>query len=212
MNTQLLTLGTPDRTLRRIDLPPAEIVDRAATGPFVGLVLRLAQLHAQQSSGYVLSFTSVSRGEGVTYVVESLAWELARHTGQSVLVATPAAIARMPPAYVPHFPVDGHRVWRLGLPPAPAQPGEPEGTETLRRLRERFGYILLDCPPLNESSATLRAAAISHGLALVVASGEASRRDVETARAVLSATQAPVIGVVLNKHQNPVPGFFSSLL
>jgi hypothetical protein len=186
--------------------------DRSALGPYATLVQKLNNLRQEQGSGLVVTFASVSNGEGVTSVVESLSRELAQYAGQGVIVTSPAALEG---AHVPFRitePIDPRRVWRLGAAvPAPWHTQEEDPLDTLRHMRERFGFILVDCPPLSVSSAIFSAAPVSDGVVLVVAAGQTKRRDVEEARRLLAAASVPIVGMVLNKHENYVPRFLSSL-
>ena len=189
-----------------------ELPDRSALGPYGRLIQKLVQMREKQPDGQVVTFTSVSSGEGVTYVTETLSWELARYAGRPVLVASPAALAGGQCPFRIAEPVDRHRVWRLAAPPKPFQADPDDTPDGLRIIRERFGFILVDCPPLHESSAIFSIAPISDGFVLVVAAGQTKRREVEAARRVLASTSVPLLGLVLNKQKSSVPKFLSALL
>jgi Mrp family chromosome partitioning ATPase len=84
--------------------------------------------------------------------------------------------------------------------------------DTLHSLRRRFGYVLVDCPALRNSAATLSMANTIDGVILVVAAGQTKRNQVEQAQKMLESSACEVIGLVLNKRTYPIPGFISRIL
>jgi Mrp family chromosome partitioning ATPase len=189
-----------------------ELPDRSALGPYGALIQKLVQLREKQRDGPVMTLTSVLPGEGVTFVTETLSWELARHTGRPVLVASPAALAGGQCPFRITEPIDRHSVWRLAAPAKPL-PADPEDAQDgMRLIRQRFGFILVDCPALHESSAIFSIAPISDGFVLVVAAGQTKRSQIEASRRLLASTSVPLLGLVLNKQKSAVPKFLSALL
>jgi Mrp family chromosome partitioning ATPase len=160
----------------------------------------------------VAAFTSISCGEGVTFVVESLAWELARQTGEQVLLTTPSGMsnaelalllfADKPPSPVTRLTGSGDNSRLL----QEVRPQELDG------LRDRFGFVLVDCPAMRKSTAALALSKVSDGIVLVTAAGEVRRGEIEYTRGVLHTTAAKIIGLVLNKRVDPIPMFLSRLL
>src|SRR5215472_10820689 len=66
---------------------------------FLPLVCRLVQMRREQTPATVTAFSSVAPGAGVSHVTESLAWELAKHTGQQILLTSGDGLAG-PPAHL----------------------------------------------------------------------------------------------------------------
>jgi Mrp family chromosome partitioning ATPase len=200
--------GSPEAQQQPLELP-----DRGALGPYGTLVQKLVQLRQKQPGGRVVTLVSVSAGEGVTFVTEALSWELTRHAGQPVLVTSPAALAGAQCPFRITEPMDTRRVWRLAAPhPGPRQAECADARGGLRVMREWFGFILVDCPPLSQSSAISSVAPVTDGFVLVVAAGQTKRGEVEAARRLLESTSVPLLGLVLNKHKSHVPKFLSAFL
>lgn len=180
---------------------------------YLSLIQKLAQIQRSENQAIVVAFTSVHSGEGVTYVMESLAWELAKHTGRQVLLTTGSALA-CPPAHLwnENEPIQ-HRVHRLVEVHGSGQRTlQNLRWQDLRGLRERFGFVLVDCPAMRDSSVVLTVARISDFVVLVVAANQAERREIKIAEQALKASSAKILGVILNKRTDPIPGFVSRFL
>ncbi len=181
---------------------------------YLPLVHRLVQLRQEQNHGTITAFTSANSGEGVTHVVESLAWELARHSGEQILLTTGYALT-CPPVH-PLWNQDraiSHRVHRLVEGHASERrPLQSLRWQDLRGVRERFGFVLVDCPAIQKSSAILTLGRSVDGVVLVVAADETERDDVRRAQQALAASSAKLLGLVLNKRRNPIPSPISRLV
>src|SRR5262249_35221638 len=158
------------------------------------LIQRLVEMRREHGTGVVTAFTSISPGEGVTFVVESLAWELAKQTGEQVLLTTPnglgnAELALMLFADRPPSPVtrlSGRGEERVLLKRIHQQ--ELEG------LRDRFGFVLVDCPAMRKSTNVFAISKVTDGVVLVTAAGEVRRGEIEYARGVFHSTGTKIIG------------------
>jgi hypothetical protein len=84
--------------------------------------------------------------------------------------------------------------------------------EDLHALRQRFGFVLVDCPALRDSASIFSMSGLCDAAVLVVAAGEARRSEIENAQKLLKASSVKLLGVVLNKQVDPVPEFISTLL
>jgi Mrp family chromosome partitioning ATPase len=210
----LESLEQPQRPVAT--LIPALPVPRpgSTSHTYLQLVHRLVQLRQEQNHGSITAFTSAKSGEGVTHVIESLAWELAKHSGEQILLTTGYALT-CPPVH-PLWNRDdaiSHRVHRLVEGRASEQrPLQSLRWQDLRGLRERFGFVLVDCPAIQKSSAILTLGRTVDGVVLVVAADETKRDDVRLAQQALAASSTKLLGLVLNKRKNPIPGAISRLL
>ena len=179
---------------------------------YLPLVQKLFALREEQPAGVIVAFTSVARGEGVTHVVESLGRKLAEHTWEQVLLTTAADLVGAASALFEDGSDRVPQVQRLVKPR-----GLHSGPRTLRwddlqGLRHRFGFVLVDCPAMRTSSEALNILSVCDGAALVVAAGEARRTEIENAQKILQASSVKLLGMILNKQVDPVPGFISRLL
>lgn len=184
----------------RIDTEPASF-------DYLPLIQKLVELRREQSAGVMAAFTAAKRHQGVTYVVESLAWQLAHHTGESILLTTGTDLvdAARSSFWEPQ------RIQRLNGSPRQSVFVTPDWAD-LQFLRARFGFILLDCPCLRQSSEALALSKLVDGVALVVAAGESRREEIESVQNAFEAAGATLLGLVLNKQTNPVPRLLAKLL
>ncbi len=171
------------------------------------LVRTLFEMRERQADGVVVVFTSIGRGEGVTHIVESLGRTLAEHTWEQILLTTSAALAGASSALFDASSECVPQVQRLGKSKAIQQAGRSFGPEDVHRLRRRFGFVLVDAPALRTSSAVLNVSAFCDGAVLVVAAGETRRSEIQNAQKVLNASAVKLLGLILNKHVDPVPNF-----
>ena len=190
--------------------PPAVIP--VPPGTYQPLIEKLAEVRRERGSGVMVAFSSVSRGEGVTYVLESLSWELARQTGEQTLLTTPdglssAASARFGDAV--RWPVS-HPVHRLRC--AGGISRRANDLHDFHGLRRRFGFFLVDCPAVRTSLAALSVCRWCDGVVLVVSAGKARRKDIQQVQSMLQVASANVLGVVLNQRVEAVPGFIARFL
>lgn len=165
----------------------------------------------------VVAFTSSLPEEGVSYVAQSFAVELARRTGRRTVIVD-AGILQQVDIY--HYTQAGELCLKTDVPNlyvlqpeenSESLPALAEGSEferalgNLQTLRYSFDFILLDCPSLKESGDAALFAPSVDGVVVVV---EAERTRKEQVRSTLNAiemAQGNLLGCVLNKRQYPIP-------
>ncbi|MDQ6664689.1 MAG: hypothetical protein M3Z23_09885 [Acidobacteriota bacterium] len=181
-----------------------------AAGFYLPLIYTLMQ--SRQSGGQCgrFAFTAVSRGEGVTSVVQSLAKEMARHTGERILIAPSGSLNRIVSPDARELerrvvPVSS-MVWTV---PGPELIGSAANSFGQNRgfhaLDGKFGFLLIDCPSLKRSSEALYLSKHIDGVVLVVAAGETRKDHIEQARKLIKVSASTLLGFVLNKRTYPVP-------
>lgn len=190
-----------------------EVAANLSLSCYLPLVQKFAAMRRELGGGIIAAFSSISKGEGVTFVTESLAWVLAKQTGEQVLLTTPGGLASAACSQFREktWPVF-HPVRRLTG--AGGKEGELRelGADDLLGLRQRFGFVLVDCPAMRESSQALAVSRLCDGIVLVVAAGQSKRGEIEYAQSALQASSASILGLVLNKRVDPVPPFVSRYL
>lgn len=172
---------------------------------YLPLVQKLLEMKDSEPQGVVVGFTSVARGEGVTHVVTSLARKLAEHTWEQILLTTSADLPSAPSA---KFDDSAHtqRLTRSSyFPPRNLR------WDDLQALRQRFGFVLVDCPAMRVTSSLVTLSNLCDTAVLVVAAGETKRPEIETAQRLLKASSVKLLGAVLNKQVDPIPGFISKV-
>jgi len=175
---------------------------------YLPLTQRLLETREGQPQGLIVGFTSVAPGEGVTHVVSSLGRKLAEHSWEQILLTTSGDIGHAVSAKFDDS-VQLHRLSRSGSHPAP---GRALRWEDLQSLRQRFGFVLVDCPAMRTSASLAPLSSLCDATVLVVAAGEARRSEIEIALKILKTSSVKVLGMILNKQVDPVPSFLSKIL
>lgn len=168
---------------------------------------------ARQGNGRpgVFAITAMRPGRGVSYVARLMAQELAKKHRSETLVITLEQLMRLP--YPPRvkdanlltewsprvWTADEKALYRYECPVERLAPRMAE----LRAWGG--GYVLLDCPSLEESGPTLTAAAHTDGILLTVAAGESGRNELRMAPRLFKNCPAPLLGMVLNKRTYAIP-------
>lgn len=176
----------------------------------------------------VVLFTSATSGEGVSYVVDLIATELAAQTQRRVLrvdanafnqfdLADPRAVAMLcketgienlstlsadEPAAEPVMVTAGR------TPTSGDWGRRPEyRAECMKALRWNFDYVVIDCPSFATSSDTTALASFVDGISIVVKAGETRRGQIQRAKQLVEAAGGKFLGFVLNQRRYPMPGW-----
>jgi hypothetical protein len=174
----------------------------------------------------IVAFTSACPKEGVSYVVNAIAKELATHTGKRVLAVDAVGLPQVcmaEPGQVAQycsetqidnlltFPTDESSARVVGL-------RGPEGLSDwhsdreyriacLKALRWNFDYVVVDCPSLAVSADAARLASIVDGIGIVVEAGRTRAGQIHRARQVIEAANGTFVGFVLNQRRYTVPNW-----
>ena len=169
----------------------------------------------------IVAFTASTPGAGVSYVVNTLAKEIARLTQRRVLAVDSFGLQNIEPAVVAQQCSETQIDNLLTLPRAaeglvsyrrPSQTGlwQTDGEYRLsciKALRWNFDYVLVDCPSLKVSSDATTLAPIVDGVAVVVEAGQTRRDQIHRTRNVIEQAGGNFLGFVLNQRRYPVPGW-----
>ena len=82
----------------------------------------------------------------------------------------------------------------------------------LLEARKEFDFLFLDCPSIGESTLAGELDLCVDGYVAVVTAGSARKQSLEQMTAMLRESRAPLLGYVLNRRQNPVPGWMHRLI
>ncbi len=174
----------------------------------------------------VVAFTSSCRGEGVSYVVNTVAKGLATQTQKRVLAVDASGLQDIrlpdPTQIVRHcsetqldnlltFPSEGAPNGLVGLRTL-SQAGnwysDPEyRTACLKALRWNFDYIVVACQSLDVSSDATLLAPIIDGVSIVVQAGRTRRGQIQRARQIVENSGGNFLGFVLNQRRYSIPGW-----
>src|SRR5262245_54925622 len=174
----------------------------------------------------IVAFTSATRGEGVSYVVNTIAKELAEQTHKRVLAvdATGLQNIRVPePSQVVRHCSETQLDNLLTLPAEATVGGlvgirrpsqikdwysDPEyRAACLKALRWNFYPIIVDCPGLAVSSVATVVAPRIDGVAIVVQAGRTRRGQIQRARQTVEVSGGDFLGFVLNQRRYSVPNW-----
>jgi Mrp family chromosome partitioning ATPase len=199
----------------------------------VGFYLELIRTVFQAVDGQgklrnrVVAFTSATRGEGVSYVVNLMAKELAAQTQKRVLLVDAEALGTLNLADPNHISshceeteIDNLLTLSVGES-APTHVIAARGSggasdwdssseyrkACLDALRWNFDYVLIDCPSPSVSSEAITLAPIIDGVAVVVKAAQTRRSQIQYCQDVLKNAGGTFLGFVLNQRQYPVPGW-----
>jgi len=77
----------------------------------------------------------------------------------------------------------------------------------IERAKERFQFVVLDCPPIRRMFSSLHVFELVDGVILVVEAEKVRREVIEKEVSMLKNAGAKILGVVLNKRRFPIPKF-----
>ena len=83
--------------------------------------------------------------------------------------------------------------------------------DAIHALRERFDYVLFDCPALQLSSDALGIASVIDGFLLVVEANRTTSQQVQATEQTLEAAGGKVYGSILNKQRSLLPRWAQGL-
>jgi len=174
----------------------------------------------------VVAFTSATPGEGVTYVVNLIAKELALQTNKRVLRIDAAALQELYLAdanYVARYCEETEienlvtiAATKRSVRTAAAHIGtrstdwdsDPEHRiACIKALRWNFDYILIDCPSLAASSFAATLAPLVDGTSMVVKAAQTRRAQVKRSQQMIESANGRFLGFVLNQRRYPVPNW-----
>jgi Mrp family chromosome partitioning ATPase len=171
----------------------------------------------------VVAFTSSAPGEGVSYVVNLIAKELALQTNKRVLRIEAAALRELYLAdanYVGRYCEETEVENLLTISTtkqtrAVAARGASRATDfdanpeyrlaCIKALRWNFDYVLIDCPSLSTSADATRLASLVDGTSVVVKAAQTRRAQIKRSQQTIEGAEGKFLGFVLNQRRYPVP-------
>jgi Mrp family chromosome partitioning ATPase len=186
------------------------------------LIHLLSERTPQRNGGQLIAITSANRGEGVSYVVASLAAQLSYQSLTSVGIVSTGRLAEYsggPQSLADYFiKQDGRYIFQN-----PAQPeisvrstsnawhGDRDfRSRCMQELRQRFSYVLFDCPPPRDSRDVFSLAPLVDGFVLVVEANKTKKEHIKNLERVIEFANGQVAGYVLNKRDYVIPRWLYS--
>jgi len=173
----------------------------------------------------VVAFTSSAPGEGVSYVVNLIAKELALQTNKRVLRIDAAALRELYLAdanYVGRYSEEtevenlltisptrkSRAVAARGVSRAKDFDANPEyRLACIKALRWNFDYVLIDCPSLTVSPDATTLAPLVDGISVVVKAAQTRRAQIKRSQQMIEGAEGKFLGFVLNQRRYPVPNW-----
>lgn len=81
--------------------------------------------------------------------------------------------------------------------------------ELIERFREKFEYIIIDCPPLNAVADAVPVSRIADGTIFVTSAKDTDKRDAKNALTMLQRNGANVLGCVLTKVDTTARSYYN---
>lgn len=173
-----------------------------------------------------VAFTSAMPGEGVSYVVNLIAKELAAQTQKRVLCVDSRILQQLdladPKLITRHCEeTEIENLLTLSMKSSgvmravgggAGRVGEWERApeyraECLKALRWNFDYILIDCPSPAASSDATTLAPLIDGVSIVVKAAQTRREQIRRVRQIIESAGGNLLGFVLNQRRYPIPGW-----
>jgi Mrp family chromosome partitioning ATPase len=182
------------------------------TSPYRGLIYRVFQPRSDALRGAAIAVTSPHYGAGTSYVVRSLAAELASYAGNRILqvdLATLAGTLRNQEELIEcisQTSVEGifEIAYRTinGTGPATYWHANIDHRRAcIDTLRQQFQYVIFDCPAVLESGETLGIAPLIDGIFLVIESDKTTRDEVAETERQIESGGGRIYGTILNKQK-----------
>lgn len=81
--------------------------------------------------------------------------------------------------------------------------------ELIKKMRTRFDFIVIDCPPISAVADCIPVAHVSDGTIFVISSKETNKNDAKTALTQLQRNGVNVLGSVLTKVETTASHYYS---
>ncbi len=170
------------------------------------------------------AFTSANSGEGVSYVVESLARQLSMNPANSVLIVSVQALAtytgNLGDLAAHCLAVNHTQIYRLEHSSSDSGTAAISSWQTdvryrqacLQQLRRHFTYVLMDCPSPKKNGDLFSVASLVDGVVIVVEANRTTKAHIRTLERTIELVQGKIAGFVLNKRQYLVPDWIYNRL
>jgi protein-tyrosine kinase len=174
----------------------------------------------------VVAFTAAAPGEGVTYVVNLIAKELALQTNKRVLRIDAAALRELHLAdanYVARYceETEVENLLAISTTKSKAQTVTARGVSRandfdsnpdyriacIKALRWNFDYVLIDCSSLAVSQDATTLAPLVDGISVVVKAGQTRSAQIKRSQKMIENADGKFLGFVLNQKRYPVPNW-----
>jgi len=173
----------------------------------------------------VVAFTSATPAEGVSYVVDLIAKELALQTNKRVLRIDAGALRELYLAdgnYVARYceETEVENLLTIATGQTKARAVTARGSRLsdfdtnpeyriacIKALRWNFDYVLIDCGSLAASADATTLAPLVDGTSVIVKAAQTRRAQIKRSQQMIENAGGNFLGFVLNQRRYPVPNW-----
>ena len=173
----------------------------------------------------VVAFTSATPAEGVSYVVDLIAKELALQTNKRVLRIDAGALRELYLAdgnYVARYceETEVENLLTIATGQTKARAVTARGSRLsdfdtnpeyriacIKALRWNFDYVLIDCGSLAASADATTLAPLVDGTSVIVKAAQTRRAQIKRSQQMIENAGGKFLGFVLNQRRYPVPNW-----
>jgi len=192
---------------------------------------RRIELLLVQRAGRVVQFAGTQAGPDTSRLVFEFARLMAGRLNKRVLLVTAGpfryansngndwAKENWEPVIQGGHPIDDHvhaveegsNLWftQISASPGalPAMISDPRFDSLMYSLRSLFDMIVIDSPPLSESSCAARISSVSDGVVLIVEAGKTRWQVIKSQMQEIRANNGTILGAILNNRRFYIPEF-----
>lgn len=186
----------------------------SAASPYRGLIYRVFQQRREHDRGIAIAVAAPHQRAGTSYLVKSLALELGSYPSVKILQVDLSTLAGtlqpdqdvfdfITPTATPSVSeIESAMTTSSPLPSSTYWYGSIEHRrQCIDRLRDRYQYILLDCPPVLQSGEVLGIASLVDGLLLVVEADRTTKEQVTESERQIEDAGGRIYGTIFNKNR-----------
>ena len=178
-----------------------------------GLLYNVLQrpLLPSEQQGFTAALVAAHPGAGTSHLTSVLGTLLDQDPVANVLALDCRQLAnlsgdpRRPPIQVGR---DSNPAYAISCPPvfhSSWRSSRDYRAAYLAQLRERFAYVLIDCPSLKEGNDILGLAPLVNGVMLVIEANRTSRSQIAYLERTIENAGGKILGHLLNKRTYPIP-------
>jgi len=182
-----------------------------------GLLFRIVQQSRDcKNRGFVVVLTSPTQGAGVSRITNALADALNKSGPQCAISLDCRNFDCDRYGYADPIDINPRRgrdsLWQTDEPNGngDAWHGMQESLAgALDKFRQRYPYVLIDCPSLRETQDAVRLSPLADGIILVVEANRTQRDQLLYAEKTIESAKGKILGYVLNKRTYVIPDWLS---
>jgi Mrp family chromosome partitioning ATPase len=183
-----------------------------------GLLFRIVQQSREcKNRGFVVVLTSPTQGSGVSRITNALADALNKTGGQCAITLDCRNMDCDRYGYADPIDINQRRstenLWQTEMPNGDNWHGVQESlASALDKFRQKYRYILIDCPSLRETQDAVRLSPLADGIILIVEANRTQKEQLLYAEKTIEGAKGRILGHVLNKRTYVIPDWLSRRL